>query len=65
MFNQLFHKSAQYNPALAMTGAIRETNTEMPYQELILDSYKINLSCKGYAYFTKYTKIILHPIFIT
>ena len=31
-------ESVQYNFALAMTGAIRGTNTEMGYQELGLES---------------------------
>ena len=36
MFNENWHKklqSAQYNAALAITGAIRGTNTEMLYQD--------------------------------
>ena len=48
-----------------MTYAIQGTNTEKLYQELGLESLQNRLSCEGYAYFAKYTKIILHPIFIT
>ena len=46
-----------------MAGAIQETNTEKLHQEL--ESLQNRLSCEGYTYFTKYTKIILHPIFKT
>ena len=41
VFNESFHKkleSVQYNFALAMTGAIRGTKTEMLYQKLGLKS---------------------------
>ena len=44
-----------------MIGAIRGTDTEQLYQELELALLRIDAD----AYFTKYTKIILHPIFIT
>ena len=41
VFNESFHKkleSVQYNAVLAMTSAIRGTNTERLYQELGLES---------------------------
>ena len=47
MFNESWHKKlelAQCNSALAITGAIRGTNTVKLYQELGLKSYKTDLS---------------------
>ena len=43
LFNESFHKkveSVHYNAVLAMTVAIRGTNTEKLYQELGLESLK-------------------------
>ena len=43
IFNESWHKkleSAQYNAALAITGAIRGTDTEKLYQELGLESLR-------------------------
>ena len=43
IFNESWHKklqSAQYNAALALTGAIRGTNTVKPYQKLGLEPYQ-------------------------
>lgn len=48
-----------------MTVAIRQTNTEKLYQESGLEYYKIDTCCKGSAHFTKYAKILFHPIFVT
>ena len=47
-----------------MTGATQETNTQF-YQELKSQSLKGRRKFKGYAYFRKGIKIILHPIFMT
>ena len=43
-FNESFHQmneSIQYNAAIAITGAIRGTSSEKLYQELGLESLKI------------------------
>ena len=39
-----------------MTGTIRRTNTEKFQQELGLESLQRDVSCKGYAYFTNYSR---------
>ena len=42
-FNESFHQrieSIQYNAAIAITGAIRGTSSEKPYQELGLESLR-------------------------
>ena len=51
IFNESWHKkleSAQYNAALAITGAIRGTDTEKLYQELGLESLRNRLKLRKF-----------------
>ena len=56
--------SVQYNPALAMTGAIRGTNTEKLDQELGLESLqnrrKLRRLCLFYKIYKDHTPPYLH-----
>ena len=69
VFNESFHKkleSVPYNAALAMTGAIRGTNTERLYQELGLESLqnraKLRRLCLFYKIFKDHTPPYLHNL---
>ena len=69
VFNESFHKklkSAQYNAALAMTGAIRKTNTERLYQKLELESLqnrrKLQSLCLFYIIYKDHTPSYLHNL---
>ena len=70
VFNQSFHKkleSVQYNAALAMTGAILETNTTKKlYQELGLESLqnrrKLRSLCLFYKIYKHHTQPYLHNL---
>ena len=56
IFNESWHKkleSAQYNAVLAITGAIRGTNTVKPYQELGLESLQNRRKLRRLTYFYK------------
>ena len=66
VFNESFHKkleSVQYNAVLAMTSAIRGTNTERLYQELGLESLqnrrKFWRSCLFYKIYKDHTPLYL------
>ena len=59
IFNESWHKkleSAQYNAALAITGAIRGTNTEKLYQELGLESLQNRRKLRRLSLFYKIYK---------
>ena len=52
--NESFHKnleSIQYNAAIAITGAIRDTSCEKRFQELGLESVKLRLWLKKLCLF--------------
>ena len=58
-YNNSFHQkleSIQYNPALAITGAIRGSSREKLYQELGLESLKQRRWFRKLCYFFKITK---------
>ena len=58
-FNNFFHQkieSLQYNPALAITVAIRGTSREKLYQELGLESLQQRHWYTNYIFFSRYIK---------
>ena len=59
-FNEFFQnklESVQYNAALAITGAIRGSSREKPYQELGLESLKLQRWYRKLCLFSKLKKI--------
>ena len=59
-FNESFQnklESVQYNAALAITGAIRGASREKPYQELGLESLKLQRWYRKLCLFSKLKKI--------
>ena len=59
-FNESFQnklESVQYNAALAITGAIRGSSREKPYQELGLESLKLQRWYRKLCLFSKLKKI--------
>ena len=59
IFNESWHKkleSAQYNAVLAITGAIRGTDTEKLYQELVLESLQNRRKLRRLSLFYKIYK---------
>ena len=72
VFNETFHRkheSVQYNASLAMTSAIRGTNTERIYQELGLESLqnkrKLRRLCLFYKIYKDHTLHYLHNLITT
>ena len=67
-FNESFHQrieSIQYNTAIAITGAIRDTSSEKLYKELGLEPLRSRKWPENFAYSPKYKRINHFLICIT